>query len=61
MTAVAGTVTDVRGRVWLVAAMLNDEAAGSARRVLDVLVDWVARTGLAAEGWREAPAPCPPR
>ncbi|MBL8303379.1 MAG: D-alanyl-D-alanine carboxypeptidase/D-alanyl-D-alanine-endopeptidase [Ideonella sp.] len=61
VTAVAGTVTDVRGRVWLVAAMLNDEAAGSARRVLDVLVDWVARTGLAAEGWREAPAPCPPR
>lgn len=60
VTAVAGTVTDVRGRVWLVAAMLNDEAAGSARRVLDVLVDWVARTGLDAAGWRESPAPCPP-
>ena len=60
VTAVAGTVTDVRGRVWLVAAMLNDEAAGRARRVLDVLVDWVARTGLDAAGWREPPAPCPP-
>lgn len=58
VTAVAGTVPDGHGRVWLVAAMLNDESAGRGRAVLDALVDWVARTGLAPEGWQETPAPC---
>jgi D-alanyl-D-alanine carboxypeptidase/D-alanyl-D-alanine-endopeptidase (penicillin-binding protein 4) len=60
VVALAGTVPDTAGTVWLVAAMLNDEAAGKAgRAVLDVLIDWIARTGLRPEGWREPVAPCP--
>lgn len=59
VTALAGTVPDAQGRVWLVAAMLNDDAAAKGRPALDVLIDWVARTGLASEGWREPAGSCP--
>lgn len=59
VTAVAGTVPDARGTVWLLAAFVNDDAAPSGRAVLDALVDWVARTGLAAEGWQEPAGDCP--
>ncbi len=59
VTALAGTVPDAQGQVWLVAAMLNDDAAAKGRPALDALIDWVARTGLAPEGWREPPGTCP--
>jgi D-alanyl-D-alanine carboxypeptidase/D-alanyl-D-alanine-endopeptidase (penicillin-binding protein 4) len=48
-SAVAGFVTDTRGEVHVVVAMINDDAATKeiARPVLDVLVDWVAARGSA--------------
>ncbi|MDI4634417.1 D-alanyl-D-alanine carboxypeptidase/D-alanyl-D-alanine-endopeptidase [Pelomonas sp. V22] len=40
----AGFVPDSQGRVWVVAAMVNDEkAAAKGRPVLDALIDWLAR------------------
>ncbi|MDM4768144.1 D-alanyl-D-alanine carboxypeptidase/D-alanyl-D-alanine-endopeptidase [Pelomonas sp. SE-A7] len=40
----AGFVPDSQGRVWVVAAMVNDEkAAAKGRPVLDALIDWVSR------------------
>jgi serine-type D-Ala-D-Ala carboxypeptidase/endopeptidase (penicillin-binding protein 4) len=43
-TALAGYVPDSRGRLWVVAAMVNDEqAAAKGRPVLDALIDWLAR------------------
>jgi serine-type D-Ala-D-Ala carboxypeptidase/endopeptidase (penicillin-binding protein 4) len=59
VTAVAGTVPDASGRVWLLAAFVNDDAAPAGRAALDALVDWVARTGLSPEAWREPAGDCP--
>lgn len=40
----AGFVPDSQGRVWVVAAMVNDEkAAAKGRPVLDAVIDWLAR------------------
>jgi len=40
----AGFVPDSQGRLWVVAAMVNDEkAAAKGRPVLDALIDWLAR------------------
>jgi len=47
VTALAGWVPDAQGRLWVVVAMVNHEQAAAARPVLDALVDWVARGGLA--------------
>lgn len=42
--ALAGFVPDSQGRMWIVAAMVNDEkAAAKGRPVLDALIDWLAR------------------
>ena len=60
VVSVAGYVPDDEGRVWMVAAMINHEAAGRGRPALDTLIDWVARTGLGAAGWQETPAACAP-
>ncbi|HUQ28785.1 MAG TPA: D-alanyl-D-alanine carboxypeptidase/D-alanyl-D-alanine-endopeptidase [Usitatibacter sp.] len=48
-SAVAGFVTDTRGDMYVVAAIINDDAAKReiARPVLDLLVDWVAARGSA--------------
>jgi serine-type D-Ala-D-Ala carboxypeptidase/endopeptidase (penicillin-binding protein 4) len=45
VVAIAGTVRDARGRIWVLVAMINDEHAMRARPALDALVDWVARSG----------------
>jgi D-alanyl-D-alanine carboxypeptidase/D-alanyl-D-alanine-endopeptidase (penicillin-binding protein 4) len=43
-TALAGYVPDSRGRMWVVAAMVNDPQAGAkGRPVLDALIEWLAR------------------
>jgi len=43
VVSLAGVVQDGRGRTWVLAVMLNDEAAGWAGRpVLDQLVNWLA-------------------
>jgi D-alanyl-D-alanine carboxypeptidase/D-alanyl-D-alanine-endopeptidase (penicillin-binding protein 4) len=49
--AVAGYVPDADGRPCVVVAMINSEliGGGRGRKVLDALVDWVARSGAAAE------------
>lgn len=40
----AGYVPDSQGRLWVVAALLNDEkASAKGRPVLDALIDWIAR------------------
>jgi D-alanyl-D-alanine carboxypeptidase/D-alanyl-D-alanine-endopeptidase (penicillin-binding protein 4) len=48
--AVAGYVPDADGRPCVVVAMINSEliGGGRGRKVLDALVDWVARSGAAA-------------
>lgn len=45
VSGLAGYVPDSRGRLWVVAAFLNDERSNGTvrRKVLDVLIDWVAR------------------
>lgn len=43
VTAVAGYVPDARGRLWVLAAMINHDDAARGRPALDALVDWVAR------------------
>jgi D-alanyl-D-alanine carboxypeptidase/D-alanyl-D-alanine-endopeptidase (penicillin-binding protein 4) len=59
VNALAGVVPGPDGRVWVVAAMINDDAAlPGGRGVLDALIDWIARTGLQPSGWDEQPAPC---
>lgn len=50
VTAVAGYVPDPQGRLWAVAAMINDDKAAAARPALDALVDWVARGGMSLRG-----------
>ncbi len=47
VTAVAGYVKDESGRVLVVVAMINHEAAKRqvARPILDALIDWAARSG----------------
>mgnify|MGYP003374162968 CR=1 FL=1 len=50
VTAVAGYVPDPQGRLWAVAAMVNDDKAAAARPALDALVDWVARGGMTLRG-----------
>ena len=54
VTALAGYVPDASGTLCVVVAMVNSERAGDGRgrAVLDALVDWVARSGI-------APAPAP--
>jgi D-alanyl-D-alanine carboxypeptidase/D-alanyl-D-alanine-endopeptidase (penicillin-binding protein 4) len=47
VVALAGYVADPQGRLWALAAMINHDQAGAGRPVLDALVDWVARGGLA--------------
>jgi D-alanyl-D-alanine carboxypeptidase/D-alanyl-D-alanine-endopeptidase (penicillin-binding protein 4) len=49
VVAVAGYVPDATGRPCVVVAMLNSELAGNGRgrAVIDALVDWVARSGVA--------------
>lgn len=42
VTALAGYVPDARGRLWVVAALLNDERAPAHRAVLDRLIAWIA-------------------
>jgi D-alanyl-D-alanine carboxypeptidase/D-alanyl-D-alanine-endopeptidase (penicillin-binding protein 4) len=48
-SALAGVVNDTRGESYVVAAMVNDDAAAKdvARPVLDALVEWVASRGFA--------------
>lgn len=47
VVALAGLVPDAEGRPWVLAVMLNHEAANRVGRpVLDVLVDWIARSGM---------------
>ena len=59
VTALAGTVPDADGKVWVLAAMVNDDGgAARGRAALDALVDWVARTGLRPQGWQEPVAAC---
>ncbi|MET0209235.1 MAG: D-alanyl-D-alanine carboxypeptidase/D-alanyl-D-alanine-endopeptidase [Burkholderiaceae bacterium] len=43
VVALAGYVPDARGRLWIVATMINDEQAAKARPAIDALIDWVAR------------------
>jgi D-alanyl-D-alanine carboxypeptidase/D-alanyl-D-alanine-endopeptidase (penicillin-binding protein 4) len=47
VVASAGYVTDTKGQRWVVVAMLNGESlnAGRGSRVVDALIDWVARHG----------------
>jgi serine-type D-Ala-D-Ala carboxypeptidase/endopeptidase (penicillin-binding protein 4) len=49
VAAVAGYVPDASGKVCVVVGMVNTELAahGKGRAVLDALVDWVARSGVA--------------
>ena len=49
VVALAGYVPDARGRVWIMAAMINHDNAAKARPALDALVDWVALGGVATE------------
>lgn len=42
VTALAGTVRDVRGADWVLVAIVNHESAAQARPALDALVEWVA-------------------
>jgi serine-type D-Ala-D-Ala carboxypeptidase/endopeptidase (penicillin-binding protein 4) len=50
VVALAGYVPDASGQQCVVVAMINDDMAGHGRgrKVLDALVDWVARSGEAA-------------
>jgi D-alanyl-D-alanine carboxypeptidase/D-alanyl-D-alanine-endopeptidase (penicillin-binding protein 4) len=56
VVAIAGYVPDANGRQCVVVGMINSElvAGGKGRKVLDALVDWVARSSAAAE-------PAPPQ
>ena len=45
VVSLAGYVQDPDGRPWAVAMMINHERAGTARPVLDALVDHIARHG----------------
>jgi len=45
VNAVAGYVPDARGRLWVVAAMVNHEDAKQGRAALDALVEGLARSG----------------
>ena len=38
-----GYVPDSRGRLWVVAAFVNDAQASKGRASLDALMDWIAR------------------
>jgi D-alanyl-D-alanine carboxypeptidase/D-alanyl-D-alanine-endopeptidase (penicillin-binding protein 4) len=55
VVAVAGYVPDANGHPCVVVAMINNESVdgGNGRKVLDALVDWVARSSAAGE---QAPA-----
>lgn len=43
VTGLAGYVPDSRGRLWVVAAFVNDAQASKGRASLDALMDWIAR------------------
>ncbi len=45
VVSLAGYVNDPEGRPWAVAIMVNHERAGTARPVLDALIDHIARHG----------------
>jgi serine-type D-Ala-D-Ala carboxypeptidase/endopeptidase (penicillin-binding protein 4) len=48
VAALAGTVKDTRGDDWIVVAFINHDEVhrdGAGRKVLDTLIDWVARSG----------------
>jgi D-alanyl-D-alanine carboxypeptidase/D-alanyl-D-alanine-endopeptidase (penicillin-binding protein 4) len=57
VVAVAGYVPDANGVQNVVVAMVNDELAGEGRgrAVVDALVDWVAKSGVAAPAAVAAP------
>jgi D-alanyl-D-alanine carboxypeptidase/D-alanyl-D-alanine-endopeptidase (penicillin-binding protein 4) len=57
--ALAGVLRDAQGRPWAVAMMINHEPLGTARAVLDALVDCMARSAPGA--WDGCPAPGPSR
>jgi D-alanyl-D-alanine carboxypeptidase/D-alanyl-D-alanine-endopeptidase (penicillin-binding protein 4) len=58
VVAVAGYVPDANGRPCVVVAMINNDlvGGGKGRKVLDTLVDWVAKSSAAQEA---APAQAP--
>ena len=45
VTALAGTVRDLRGADWVLVAIVNHEHAAQARPALDALVEWIADGG----------------
>jgi D-alanyl-D-alanine carboxypeptidase/D-alanyl-D-alanine-endopeptidase (penicillin-binding protein 4) len=45
VTALAGTVRDVRGADWVLVAIVNHDHAAQARPALDALVEWIADGG----------------
>jgi D-alanyl-D-alanine carboxypeptidase/D-alanyl-D-alanine-endopeptidase (penicillin-binding protein 4) len=49
--AIAGYVPDANGRPCVVVGMINSDlvGGGKGRKVLDALVDWVARSSAAPE------------
>ena len=52
VAALAGYVPDAQGRLWIMAAMVNHDNAGSARPALDALADWLAQAGPVIGGQR---------
>jgi D-alanyl-D-alanine carboxypeptidase/D-alanyl-D-alanine-endopeptidase (penicillin-binding protein 4) len=60
VVALAGYVPDANGRPCIVVAMINNDlvGGGKGRKVLDTLVDWVAKSSAAQET-TPAPAPAP--
>jgi D-alanyl-D-alanine carboxypeptidase/D-alanyl-D-alanine-endopeptidase (penicillin-binding protein 4) len=57
VVALAGYVPDARGRVWVMAAMVNHGHADKARPALDALVEWLAVAGPTNAAQRQAPGP----
>jgi serine-type D-Ala-D-Ala carboxypeptidase/endopeptidase (penicillin-binding protein 4) len=45
VSALAGTVRDVRGSDWVLVAIVNHDNAAQARSALDALVEWIADGG----------------
>jgi D-alanyl-D-alanine carboxypeptidase/D-alanyl-D-alanine-endopeptidase (penicillin-binding protein 4) len=62
VVAVAGYVPDANGHPCVVVAMINNDlvGGGKGRKVLDTLVDWVAKSSASAEQVQvQAPTPAP--
>jgi D-alanyl-D-alanine carboxypeptidase/D-alanyl-D-alanine-endopeptidase (penicillin-binding protein 4) len=63
VVALAGYVPDANGRLCVVSAMINDDRVGNGkgRKVLDTLIDWLAKSSAGQEsaavaGTASAPA-----